>query len=175
MVFFDDSRPEFTANSDFPLNGENSLSYWPEKNAPGYWLALDVNNDGMINASNELFGNNKDTTSNGFKALAIHDSNGDGVIDFKDPVFKNLVLWKDKNADGISQASELQPLSEKSIQYISLRYDDTQIDRVAARAQLRERALFTFKDQSGQTKAGEIVDVWVSPYFEDQGFSLVGN
>ena len=68
-------------------------------------LALDLNGNGTIDNGAELFGNHtklKDGTlaTNGFDALAQYDDNGDGVINNKDKVWKNLLVWQDKVNDG---------------------------------------------------------------------------
>ena len=59
---------------------------------------------------------------NGFRALAVYDSNGDGVIDAKDPVFANLRLWIDANHDDVAQPDELLTLPSLGAYSISLHY-----------------------------------------------------
>lgn len=60
------------------------------------FLALDLNNDGVINDGSELFGTK---SGDGFKDLAAYDKDGNGWIDENDEVFKHLKVWT-KNADG---------------------------------------------------------------------------
>ena len=51
---------------------------------------------------------------NGFESLKEFDSNNDGIIDEKDKEFTNLLLWQDKNSNGISETDELIKLSDKA-------------------------------------------------------------
>ncbi len=51
---------------------------------------------------------------NGFESLKELDSNNDGIIDEKDKEFTNLLLWQDKNSNGISETDELIKLSDKA-------------------------------------------------------------
>lgn len=59
------------------------------------FLALDKNNDGIINDGNELFGTK---SGDGFKDLAAYDKDGNGWIDEADDIFSKLKIWtKDEN------------------------------------------------------------------------------
>lgn len=159
MVFFDEARPAFTAMTDFPLNAFAKTA-WPEANHPGYFLAID-DGSGKITKKNQLFGND-DKFKNGFEALKELDTNHDGVIDKRDKAFKNLVLWNDKNGDGISQSEEIIKLSSKVVK-ISLKYKSNQVVKQGMYAEEREYSEFTFKDAKGKLQKGTIVDVWLSP------------
>jgi hypothetical protein len=54
------------------------------------FLAIDKNNDGVINDGNELFG---PSTGDGFVELAAYDSDGNMWIDESDPIYKDLRVW----------------------------------------------------------------------------------
>ena len=54
------------------------------------FLAIDLNNDGIINNGGELFG---PTTGNGFGELSREDIDGNNWIDENDPIFRNLRIW----------------------------------------------------------------------------------
>ncbi|MDG0815887.1 EF-hand domain-containing protein [Bdellovibrio svalbardensis] len=165
MVFFDEARPQFSANVSFPLN-PTGKTMWPEAGSKGAFVAFDRDGDGKISKANELFGSEEGKFKNGFEALREFDSNKDGVIDSKDKDFAKLMLWFDKNADGISQKEELVPLKTR-IKSISLKYDSSSTNGIGARAEVRERSEFVFvekgKDKKGQEKRGQILDVWFAP------------
>lgn len=54
------------------------------------FLALDVNDDGVINDGRELFGA---ASGDGFAELAAYDEDQNGWIDENDPVFERLRIW----------------------------------------------------------------------------------
>jgi hypothetical protein len=61
---------------------------------------------------------------NGYLALAKYKmSPSDTAINERNPVFKLLRLWSDKNLDGKAQKEELLTLKEMKIKEIKLDYD----------------------------------------------------
>lgn len=82
------------------------------------FLAIDLNNDGIINNGGELFG---PTTGNGFDELSWHDIDGNNWIDENDPVFQKLRIWI-KDPEGNDR---LFALGEKGIGAIYLGNIDT--------------------------------------------------
>jgi hypothetical protein len=80
-------------------------------------LALDKNGNSKIDDVTELFGS---YTGSGLGDLAGYDLNHDGKIDSADQVFGKLRVWQDANGDGITDAGELQSLSQLGIASISL-------------------------------------------------------
>lgn len=63
-------------------------------------LALDINNNGVIDNGKELFGD-QNGAADGFSELAKYDDNKDGVIDSQDKIFDSLKLLQFvKNANG---------------------------------------------------------------------------
>lgn len=165
MVFFDDARPRFDNSSSFPLNPVGK-TMWPEAESPGWFVALDRNKSGLIDQKDELFGDNASEV-NGFEVLRKLDSNQDDLIDHRDREFKRLVIWNDKNGDGVSQKEEMVKLHKKVVK-ISLKYEKGIVTPIGAFAEARERADFWFKDGK-KVKKGKIVDIWLAP--EEQRLS----
>jgi len=64
--------------------------------------------------SNNAYAYTNLNAKNGFESLKEFDSNNDGIIDEKDKEFTNLLLWQDKNSNGISETDELIKLSDKA-------------------------------------------------------------
>jgi hypothetical protein len=106
----------------FDLNGDSFATWTAWLGSGSGFLAHDVNGNGRIDDISELFGaaafNGPD--DHGFTMLAMHDHNGDGVIDANDAVFSELLIWRDFNGDGISDDGELLSLAATGIVSISL-------------------------------------------------------
>ncbi len=113
---------------DFFGDGNRIQIAWTEQGSTNGWLALDRNGNGKIDDATELFGNltpqPTSQTPNGYLALAAYDSNADGVIDKKDAIWPKLLVWIDKNHDGISQPDELFSLDAIGIKQIDLKYSE---------------------------------------------------
>ncbi|RAX57432.1 hypothetical protein CCZ01_06230 [Helicobacter monodelphidis] len=80
----------------FDLDADGELDQISRPAGNSGFLALDKNEDGVINDGKELFGTQN---GDGFKDLAQHDSNNDGKIDKNDPIFEKLRIWQ-PGADG---------------------------------------------------------------------------
>ena len=137
---------------DLLETGQAVLTGWVEPDDG--LLAIDINNDGLINNSSELFGNK---TTDGFSELRAYDSNEDGVINSNDTVFADLLVWTDTNSDGISQADELHTLSDLGIASISLDANLIAGQEVAGNTITHEA---TYTLNNGTERA--IVDAWFS-------------
>ncbi len=77
------------------------------------FLALDKNQDGVINDGSELFGPG---SGDGFAELAAYDEDGNGWIDESDSIYQNLRIWS-QDKDGNQQ---LVAIGEKGIGAIYL-------------------------------------------------------
>lgn len=84
------------------------------------FLAVDKNGNGVIDDVNELFGGKE--RGAGFAKLSQLDSNGDGKIDKSDERYSELLLWQDRNFDGITDDGELQSLEAAGVECIDLNY-----------------------------------------------------
>jgi hypothetical protein len=94
------------------------------------FLVRDINNNGIIDNGSEFFGDNTIISNgqkaiNGFSALADLDSNGDNFIDPNDQAWIKLLLWQDKNTNGLTDPDELLTLSEVGIICINLSYSSS--------------------------------------------------
>ncbi len=91
---------------------------WLAKDGGDGLLVWDVNKDGKITSSKELFSefdiDGKKRFANGYEKLAFHfDKDGDGLVQGEE--LKGLQIWKDANADGKVDSGELRELSEFGI------------------------------------------------------------
>jgi hypothetical protein len=127
-----ESQAEFDLDSD----GRRDRVAWVTGDQ-GAFLALDLNKNGRVDSGRELFGEGTVLKStgrkavNGFEALAQYDSNRDGVINSKDSVFGNLVVWRDHNGDGRTQKTEVERLSQAGVTEISLSYSKMPVEKAA--------------------------------------------
>ncbi|MDO5090349.1 MAG: calcium-binding protein [Cardiobacteriaceae bacterium] len=113
-------------------------------------LVFDRNGNGRIDNGGELFGNETrlqdgSIAEHGFAALADLDDNHDGRVDALDSAFANLLVWQDKNSDGISQTEELINLAELDIAALYTDYESkTLLD--ANGVDHREHGQYTLAD-----------------------------
>lgn len=77
------------------------------------FIALDKNDDGVINDGSELFGTR---SGNGFADLAEYDTDGNGWIDEADDIYRKLKIWV-KTEDG---SDKLLSLKESDVGAIYL-------------------------------------------------------
>jgi hypothetical protein len=100
---------------------------WTRGGTANAFLAMDRNGNGTIDNGGELFGNrtrlrNGLLAGNGFEVLGELDDNGDGVVDARDRVWSDLLLWIDADHNGISSAGELQPIATSAVAAIETAY-----------------------------------------------------
>ena len=151
-----------TTYFDHDNNNFKEASSWIDKGDA--FLALDKNNNGLIDNGNELFGNHtisntrfkytNNKATNGFEALKAYDLNGDNVIDSKDEIYDKLVLWKDSNQNAITDKGELIKLKDSGIVSIDLNYKNTNTDEKGNT--IKQSSTVTFED--GSTTIAN--DVW---------------
>lgn len=122
-------------------------------------LAHDLNNDGVINNVNELFGS---LTEDGFTELARYDENQDGVISRAEASgvhvsgddLTEIKLWIDANSNGITDTGELYTFEEKGLASISL--DETKTDYQIEGNDIFYKTVTTFENG----KQADIFSAW---------------
>ena len=139
-------------------------------------LARDLNGNGLIDDSTELFGG---PDISGFAELALLDSNGDGVIDALDTDFGSLRIWRDLNLNGETDAGELFTLDNAGAQAItsfSLTAVATDLNNpeLIAGNLIAERASFTWADGSTNDLADVVfnIDNFNSQFLGDSSVSM---
>ena len=115
----------------FDLDGDglSDVTAWLAPEADDAFLALDLNENSMIDDGTELLGDASGGSAfgsrNGFEALASYDSDLDGRITPQDPVWTELLVWQDSNYNGTSEESELRPLTSLGIVFIQLEINES--------------------------------------------------
>jgi hypothetical protein len=99
---------------------------WVRPGGDEAFLALDRTGNGLVDDGSELFGVGTPmllegrNAPNGFVGLAQYDTrqlggNDDGLITEADAIWRQLRVWLDVNADGVSTRDEMRPLTRYGI------------------------------------------------------------
>ena len=132
----------------FDLDCDGQLDEISSLAAGSGFLALDKNEDGIINDGSELFGT---TSGDGFADLAAYDLDQNGWIDEADEIFSKLKVWY---ADG-SDEPKLLSLKEAGVGAIALKSSDTQFSLNNAEngtnAFIRKTGLFLYENGGAGT------------------------
>lgn len=141
------SSPAKGVQFDILGDGLKRQISWPVLPSTAF-IALDKNKDGNINSVAELFGNNTvgpdgQKAANGFEALKKYDLNKDNLINEKDAIYSELVLWFDLNRNGRADPGELKGLRESSLLAIDLAYSHGfEVDKYGNQTRERSAAQF---------------------------------
>jgi murein DD-endopeptidase MepM/ murein hydrolase activator NlpD/Ca2+-binding RTX toxin-like protein len=109
------------ASFDFDNDGYREATAWagPQDGI----LVIDEGGDGVVTQAKEIAFSQwtSATGDTDLQALAAtFDSNHDGVLDANDARFADFKVWRDANGDGISDAGEMQTLTQAGIKSMNL-------------------------------------------------------
>ena len=117
----------------FDLDGDGlpDEAAWLDPHSDDRFLALDLNQNGVIDSGRELLGDASGGpalgSQNGFEALKVYDRNLDGKVSPQDPVWSQLLVWHDANYNGLSEEGEIRSLRSVDIVFISLEAEDLDV------------------------------------------------
>ncbi|MEZ5301534.1 MAG: tetratricopeptide repeat protein [Verrucomicrobiales bacterium] len=88
---------------------------WQWITADAAWLVFDGRQSGQVTSAIQLFGSRSFNLffENGYEALALLDDNADGEL--RGDELAGIALWRDRNADGISDPGEVRPAFAEGI------------------------------------------------------------
>ena len=159
---------------DIDADGVLDRVAWTSPGSDDGWVAMDRNGNGRIDDGSELFGNftpaypnqRQQLSKNGFDALKFLEgpdygpSYADGTLDARDAVFRRLLLWCDRNHNGISEPDELVPLASAGVAALSTDYKLSQRrDRYGNLFRQRAKSVMTVR---GEAVPRYVYDVWLT-------------
>jgi hypothetical protein len=159
----------------FDLDGDGTLDRvaWTHQDSDDAFLALDRNGNGRIDNGSELFGNNTPAYADlpvkaktGFEALKLLEapayglSRADLIIDERDAVFARLLLWTDRNHNGISEPDELEGAAAAGLVSIETDYAERK-RRDQHGNEFRQTSASWWLDETGNRKRRAVWDVWL--------------
>jgi hypothetical protein len=111
------SAPENGVWFDIDGDGTREQVAWPNVGADIAFLAVDADGDGRITSGRELVGTGMmPRAGNALGALIeLHKDTGSaltGMLTADAPLYDQLLLWIDRNRNGIGEARELRPARE---------------------------------------------------------------
>ena len=123
---------------DLDADGVPELVSWTQASSEDAFLALDRNGNGRVDDGSELFGNHTPayptgagiTAANGFEALRFLEnplygrSERNQIVNAADGFFMRLLLWTDRNHNGISEPDELRSVADAGVHEISTDYKE---------------------------------------------------
>ncbi|MCP4545504.1 MAG: hypothetical protein GY835_03425 [bacterium] len=152
---------------DIDSDGVLETTGWTRTSSHDAFVALDRNGNGMIDDASELFGDSTPMSNgypakNGYQALFELDvagGNGNGFIDPGDLIYGRLLLWSDRNHNGISERRELLTLEQAGVQAIKVEYF-VSLNRDEHGNRLRFYSDAYLVDKAGRSRKVKTVDVF---------------
>lgn len=139
----------------FDIDGDGKKEEISELAHGNGFLALDANDNGIIDDGSELFGTK---SGNGFQDLAAYDEDGNGWIDENDSVYSKLKVWtKDTNGN-----DRLMDLKQADIGAIYLNAANTQfthksLDTNETQAVVRQTGIY-LRESTGMAGTIQQID-----------------
>jgi len=122
VINFDGASAELTNSKfNFDLDVDGKMDSISAVGHNSGFLAIDLNDDKVINDGSELFG---PRTGSGFQELSVYDSDHNNWIDENDPVYDKLLVWS-KEPGG---SDDLVSIRQKKIGAIYLGHVDTKFE-----------------------------------------------
>jgi hypothetical protein len=117
---------KFSENSVFfDVNGDGVKDRTAWSDGTDGFLCVDKNHNGLVDSVDEMFGGLK--RGEGYAKLATFDTNFDAMVSQDDVGFGDLVIWIDKNTDGVTDAGELTSLSSAGVESVSVNYSSQSV------------------------------------------------
>lgn len=144
----------------FDIDADGEQDEISSLSAGSGYLALDRNEDGIINDGSELFGTK---SGNGFEDLAQYDLDNNGWIDENDAVWDKLKIWtKDENGQDV-----LYTLAQKGVGAICLKNVSTDYTMQGNTGQttgvMRSTGVFLYENGN----VGTVQHVDVARYYKE--------
>ncbi len=138
----------------FDIDGDGKEDEINRLGSGSGFLALDKNEDGIINNGSELFGTK---SGNGFADLAAYDTDHNGFIDEGDEIWDKLKIWvTDENGN-----QQLYSLAEKGVGAICLQNAPTDFSVTdksdQAKGMIRKTGVFLY--ENGEVGTVQHVDM----------------
>ena len=117
----------------FDADGSGLQKRWTWIRPNAGWLVFDRYTEGRITSGLQFFGNVTFWLfwTNGYDALRSLDDSGDGALSGRE--LAGLAIWRDANANGVSDRGEVRPVADWGIRSISttFEHDATHPDEIA--------------------------------------------
>ena len=117
----------------FDADGSGLPARWSWITSDAAWLVHDPARTGRVTSALQLFGSVTFWMfwNSGYDALASLDDNHDGQLTGRE--LATLSLWRDANANGVSDRGEVRPVSDYDITALACRHrrDEQHPDRIA--------------------------------------------
>ena len=121
-----------SAAVSFDADGTGLQRRWTWITKDAGWLVFDPRGRGEIRSALQMFGNVTFWLfwSNGYDAMRSLDDDFDGRLKGKE--LTGLAIWRDANANGVSERGEVKPLADWAIVELSYAYsfDETHPDEI---------------------------------------------